>query len=102
MPKIYVIGFYLLTWVYFNDVNVGRNTVINSQLKRILLLAAASKSETKLREAEKKIKKENTNETTFSESERPDFNSLRIWTKSKHQILTIVAVIMWKKVLKIK
>ena len=64
--------------MYFNDVNVGRNTVINSQLKRILLLAAASKSETKLREAEKKIKKENTNETTFSESERPDFNSLRI------------------------
>ena len=56
MPKIYVIGFYLLTWVYFNDVNVGRSTVINSQLKRILLLAAASKSETKLR-GRKKDKK---------------------------------------------
>ena len=66
--------------MYFNDINVGRSTVINSQLKRILLLAAASKSETKLREAEKKIKKKenNTNETNFSESEIPDFNSLRI------------------------
>ena len=30
---------YLLTWTYFNDVNGGRNILINSQLKRILFMS---------------------------------------------------------------
>ena len=28
-------AFYLLTWTYFNDINVGKNILINSQLKKI-------------------------------------------------------------------
>ena len=35
--------FYLLTWTYFNDVNVGRNILINSQLKRILFVGSDKK-----------------------------------------------------------
>ena len=35
--------FYLLTWTYFNDVNVGRNILINSQLKRILFVSSDKK-----------------------------------------------------------
>ena len=43
--------FYLRT--YFNDVNGGRNILINSQLKRSFLWAATIKIETKLRKIEK-------------------------------------------------
>ena len=35
--------FYLLTWTYFNDVNGGRNILINSQLKRILFRSSDKK-----------------------------------------------------------
>ena len=57
---------------------MSRNILINSQLKRILLLAAASKSETKLRKTEKNTEKENTtDESDFSENEIPDSNSLK-------------------------
>ena len=47
--------FYLRT--YFNDVNGGRNILINSQLKRSFLWAATIKIETKLRKTEKTWKK---------------------------------------------
>ena len=44
--------FYLLRWTYFNDVNGCRTILINSQLKRILFLwAATRKNEIKLTEA---------------------------------------------------
>ena len=49
-------------------------------LKRILLLAAIRKNETKLRKTEKnmeKVEKENTNESDFSENEMLDLNSLK-------------------------
>ena len=48
--------FYLLTLSYFNNVNVGRNILINPQLKRILFLAATGKNKTKLRKTERKRK----------------------------------------------
>ena len=38
-------AFYLLTWTYFNDVNVGRNILINSQLKRIFFYERRNKTE---------------------------------------------------------
>ena len=42
LHEIYMV-FYLLTWTYFNDVNVGRNILINSQLKRILFVSSDKK-----------------------------------------------------------
>ena len=41
--------FCLLTWTYFNDVNQGRNILINSELKRIFFMSRDKKNETKLR-----------------------------------------------------
>ena len=32
-------AFYLLRWTYFNDINGGKNILINSQLKRILFMS---------------------------------------------------------------
>ena len=48
LHKIYM-AFYLLRWTQFNDVNGGRNILINFQLKRIFLWAATRKNETKLK-----------------------------------------------------
>ena len=71
-------AFYLPTWIYFNDVNVGRNSLINSQLRRILFIAATRKNEAKMRKTEKKHgKKSNSDESDFSENEIPDLNSLK-------------------------
>ena len=48
-------GIFLLTWTYFNDVNGGRNILINSQLKKNpFLWAATRKNETKLRKVTEK------------------------------------------------
>ena len=33
-------AFYLLTWTYFNDVNGGRNVLINSQFKRSIFMSS--------------------------------------------------------------
>ena len=66
--------FYLLIWSYFNDVNVGRNILINSELKRILFMSSDKKNETKLRKTEKMWKKKMTDE---SENEIPDLNFLK-------------------------
>ena len=71
LHKIYM-AFYLLTWTYFSGFYVNRNILINSQIKRILLLAVTRKSKTKLRITEK-----NTNGSDFSENEIPDSNSLK-------------------------
>ena len=57
---------------YFSGFYVSRNILINSQIKRILLLAVTRKSKTKLRITEK-----NTNGSDFSENEIPDSNSLK-------------------------
>ena len=57
---------------------MGRNILINPQLKRILFLAATGKNKTKLRKTEKKNKKKNnTNESDFSENEILDLNSFK-------------------------
>ena len=63
-------AFYLLTWTYSNDVNVGRNILINSQLKRIFFLWAAKQNW----ERQKKYEN-NSNESDFSENKMPDLNS---------------------------
>ena len=46
--------FYLLRWTYFNDVNVGRNILTNSQLKRILFMSSDKKKWNKTCEWQKK------------------------------------------------
>ena len=51
--KIYM-AFYLLTWTYFNDVNGGRNILINSQLKRILFMSSDKKKWNKTEKDRKK------------------------------------------------
>ena len=63
------ITFYLLTWTYFNDANVGRNILINAQLKRILFMSSNKKKWNKTEEDRKNMEKENnTNKSDFSEN----------------------------------
>ena len=52
MQKIYM-TFYLLTWTCFNDVNVGKNILINSQLTRFFFAI----SDKKLKKTKKILKK---------------------------------------------
>ena len=52
-------AFYLLTWTYFNDVNGGRNILINSQLKRILFMSSDKKKWNKTEKDRKNIEKDN-------------------------------------------
>ena len=49
--------FYLLTWTYFNDVNGGRNILINSQLKRILFMSSDKKIKQKWERQKKRGKR---------------------------------------------
>ena len=75
--KIYK-AFYLLTWIYFNDVNVGRNILIDSQLKRILFISSGNKRRNKTEKDRKNMEKENnTDGSNFSENEIIDLNSLK-------------------------
>ena len=63
-------AFYLLTWTYFNDANVGRNILINFQLKRILFKSSDKKKLNKPEKDRENMKKENnTAESDFSENE---------------------------------
>ena len=57
-------AFYLLT--YFNDVNVGRNILINSH----------EQLQEKMKKKTEEDRK-NTDESDFSENEIPDLNSLK-------------------------
>ena len=52
LNKVYM-GFYLLTWAYFNDINGGKNL----NLKESFLWVRTWKNETKLRKTEKTWKK---------------------------------------------
>ena len=67
-------AFYLVICfiIYFNDIKVGRNILINFQLKGILLLAATKKSKTG-----KKQEKNNTDEINNGENEISGLNSFR-------------------------
>ena len=51
--------FYLLAWTYFNDVNGGRNILINSQLKIILFMSSYKKKRNKSEKDRKNMEKEN-------------------------------------------
>ena len=56
-------AFYLLTRTYFNEANVGRNILINFQLKRILFMSS-DKKWNKTEKDRKNMKKEkNTDES---------------------------------------
>ena len=71
-------AFYLLRWTYFNDVNGGRNILMNSQLKRILFISSDKKKWSKTEKDRKNMEKENnTDESDFSENKKPDLNSFK-------------------------
>ena len=61
--------FYLRT--YFNDVNGGRNILINSQLKRIFFMGSDNKNWNKTEKDRQNMEKENnSNESETSEKMR--------------------------------
>ena len=71
LHKIYMV-FYSLTWTYFNDVNGGRNILIQSQLKRILFMSSDTKKWNKTEKDRKNMEKENKrDESDFNENEIP-------------------------------
>ena len=92
LHKIYI-AFYVLRSTYFSDVNVGRNILMNSLLKRILFISSDKKKWNNTETDRKNMEKENnTDESDFSEKEIPDLNSLNffwIWTKIS-EISTVV------------
>ena len=51
-------AFYLLTWTCFNDVNGGRNILLNSQLKRILFISSDKKKWKKKKKLRKTTEKQ--------------------------------------------
>ena len=95
-------AFYLLTWTYFNDVNGDRNILISSQLKEILYIVSDKKKWNKTEKDSKNMEKEN-------KTDRSDLVKMRhqiqiLWSllnfneRQTSEILTLVAVIMKKKV----
>ena len=59
LHKIYIyiyMAFYWITWTYFNDVNGGRNILMNSQLKRILFMSSNQKKWNKTEKDRKNMK----------------------------------------------
>ena len=86
---------------------MGRNILINSQRRRILFISNDKRKGNKTEEKQKKnMQKENiTDGSDFSENEIPDLNSLKPFEfepKKSSKTLTLVAVMMRKKVWKIK
>ena len=68
----------LLKWTYFNDVYVGRNILMNSQLKIILFVSSGKKKWNKTERDRKNMEKEdNTDESDFIENEIPDLTFLK-------------------------
>ena len=68
----------LLRWTYFNDVYVGRNILMNIQLKIILFMSSGKKKWNKTEREKKNMEKEdNTNESDFIENEIPDLTFLK-------------------------
>ena len=60
--------FDLLTWTYFNDVNGGRNILINPQLKRILFMSSDKKKWNKTEKDRINMEKENNNKSNKSQT----------------------------------
>ena len=68
----------LLRWTYFNDVYVGRNILMNIQLKIILFMSSGKKKWNKTEREKKNMEKEdNTDESDFIENEIPDLTFLK-------------------------
>ena len=70
--------FYLLRFTYVNDVNVGRNILMNSQLKRNFFVSSDKKKWNKTEKDRKYMENENnTDESDFSENKVPHLNYLK-------------------------
>ena len=68
----------LLRWTYFIDVYVGRNILMNIQLKIILFMSRDKKKWNKTERDRKNMEKEdNTDESDFIENEIPDLTFLK-------------------------
>ena len=93
---------YLLTWTYFNDVNGARNILINSQLRRILLLVATRKNERKPRKTKKNMGKkiDGIDLVEMRYQIQVLWGLLNLNKKQTSEILIVVAVMMRKKLQK--
>ena len=68
----------LLRWTYFIDAYVGRNILMNIQLKIILFMSSGKKKWNKTERDRKNMEKENnTDESDFIENEIPDLTFLK-------------------------
>ena len=70
-------GLLFTKWICFNDVNVGWNILINSQLKRILFESSGKKKWNTWERQKNMGKGDNSDESDFNENEIPDLNSLK-------------------------
>ena len=95
-------AFYLLTWTYFNDVNGDRNILISSQLKQILYIVSDKKKWNKTEKDSKNMEKENKTDRSGLVKMRHQiqilWSLLNLNERQTSEILTLVAVIMKKKV----
>ena len=97
------IAFYLLKWTYFNDVNGGRNILINSHFKRVLFISSGKKKQSKTEKDKKSWKKK---KSDGSDSVKMTYHIQILWSllnlnkTQASEILTVVAVILRKKVQK--
>ena len=84
LHKMYM-AFYLLKWTYFNDVNMGRNILINSQLERTLFMSSMKQNW----EREKKHGKRKQHRWEWLhiklDTRFKFIESFWIWTKNKNQ-----------------
>ena len=91
-------AFYLLIWTYFNDVNGGRNILINSWLKRILFISSGNKKWNKTEKDRKNMEKEN--KTDGSDLVKMRYQIQILWSllnlneRQTLEILIVAAVII--------
>ena len=82
-------AFYLLTWTCFNDVNMGKSILINSQLMNAFFMSSDKKKLNKI-EKDKKTWKRKKHHWKWYQWKRDTrfkfFEAFLIWTKNKHRI----------------
>ena len=101
LQKIYM-ACYLLTWTYFNDVNGGRNILINSQLQGILFISGGKKKWNKTEKDRKNMGKkiDGIDLVEMRYQIQVLWSLLNLNEKQTSEILIVVAVMMRKKVQK--
>ena len=90
---------YLLTWTYFNDVNGGRNILINSQLQGILFISGGKKKWNKTEKDRKNMGKkiDGIDLVEMRYQIQVLWSLLNLNEKQTSEILIVVAVMMRKQ-----